>query len=65
MTGSAAPGKMGGHKPEKIAGGHADRLCQRCRDKPFALRGLVGELADQRTLRVDDCSVCEFVHAEK
>lgn len=64
-TGSAAPGKIGGHKPKKIAGGHADWLRQRCREKPFTLRGLVQELASERALKVDYRSVWEFVHAEK
>lgn len=63
-TGSAAPGKMGGHKPKKIAGPHADWLRQRCREKGFTLRGLVRELAAERALSVDYRSVWEFVHAE-
>ena len=63
-TGSAAPGKMGGHKPKKIAGDHAEWLRRRCRERAFTLRGLVSELADQRALSVDYRSVWEFVHAE-
>jgi putative transposase len=39
-------------------------LRQRCREKPFKLRGLVKELADERGLVVDYRSVWEFVHAE-
>ena len=64
-TGSVAPRRMGGHKPKKISGAHADWLRQRCRDKAFTLRGLVKELADERSLMVDYRSVWEFVHAEK
>jgi putative transposase len=62
--GSAAPDKMGGHKPKKIVGGHADWLRARCRAKAFTLQGLVMELAEQRALKVDYRSVWEFVHAE-
>ncbi len=64
-SGSAAPGKMGGHKPKKIAGDHADWLRRRCRERAFTLRGLVKELASERALKVDYRSVWEFVHAEK
>lgn len=64
QTGSVAPGKMGGHKPKKIAGDHAEWLRHRCREKAFTLRGLVAELAE-RGLKVDYRSVWEFVHAEK
>jgi putative transposase len=62
--GSAAPDKMGGRKPKKISGGHADWLRDRCRAKPFTLQGLVNELADERDLKVDYRSVWEFVHGE-
>ena len=62
--GSAAPDKMGGKKPKKIAGGHADWLRQRCREKPFTLQGLANELAEERGLKVDYRSVWGFVHGE-
>ncbi len=62
--GGVTPDRIGGHKPKKIAGEHADWLRQRCRAKPFKLRGLVKELADERGLVVDYRSVWEFVHAE-
>ena len=64
QTGSVAPRKMGGHKPKKIAGPHAEWLRQRCREKDFTLRGLVRDLADERALSVDYRSVWEFVRAE-
>jgi transposase len=64
-TGSIAPGKMGGHKPKKLSGEHADWLRERCREKAFTLRGLVKELANERGLIVDYRSVWEFVHGEK
>jgi transposase len=63
-TGSVAPGKMGGHKPKKIADAHRLWLLQRIKDGDFTLRGLVAELAG-RGLKVDYRSVWEFVHAEK
>jgi transposase len=63
-TGSARPGKMGGHKPKAISGEHRVWLLQRTAGGDFTLRGLVGELAE-RGLKVDYRSVWEFVHAEK
>jgi transposase len=63
-TGSVAPGKMGGHKPKKIAGEHRFWLLQRIKVGEFTLRGLVAELAE-RGLKVDYRSVWEFIHAEK
>lgn len=64
QTGSLAPGQIGGHRPKKIAGAYRDWLLERCRERPFTLRGLVAELAE-RGLKVDYRSVWEFVHAEK
>lgn len=63
-TGSAAPSKMGGHRPKKIAGAHRDWLVRRCREKDFTLRGLAAELGE-RGLKVDYRTVWTFVHAEK
>lgn len=62
-TGSVAPGQMGGHKPKTLVGKHREWLIERCRERPFTLRGLVTELAE-RGLKVDYRSVWEFVHAE-
>ena len=62
-TGSAAPGKIGGHVPPKIRGGHADWLRARMAEAPFTLRGLVTELAE-RGLRVDYHTMWNFAHAE-
>jgi putative transposase len=64
LTGSVAPGQMGGHKPKAIAGGQAIFLSRRIREGAFTLRGLVAELAE-RGLKVDYRSVWNFVHAEK
>jgi transposase len=64
VTGSLAPGQMGGRKPKAIAGEHAVFLSQRIRDGAFTLRGLVAELAE-RGLKVDYRSVWNFVHAER
>jgi putative transposase len=63
-TSKLTPGKMGGHRPKKIAGEHREWLLVRCRAAEFTLRGLVAELGD-RGLKVDYRSVWEFVHAEK
>ena len=52
QTGSVAPAQIGGYKPKALSGDWAAWLRQRCADKPFTLRGLVGELAE-RGLRVD------------
>lgn len=62
--GSVAADRIGGHKPKKIAGDHADWLRRRCGEKPFKLRGLVQELAAERGLVVDYRSVWAFIHAE-
>jgi transposase len=62
-TGSVRARKVGGAKPRKISGAWRDWLIERCREKDFTLRGLVGEL-DERGLKVDYRSVWEFVHAE-
>lgn len=61
MTGSAAPGKIGGHKVGVLAA-HRDWLVERVR-RDFTLRGLVAELAE-RGVKVDYVQVWRFVHAE-
>lgn len=63
--GNVEPSQIGGHKPKKLSGAHADWLRARCLDKPFTLRGLVRELSEERNLKVDYRSVWEFVHCEK
>jgi putative transposase len=63
-TGSAGPGKMGGHKPKTLRGEHADWLIARCREKDFTISQLVEELQEQRDLKVDRRSVWEFLHAQ-
>jgi transposase len=62
--GDVAPGQMGGHKPRTLSGEHRLWLLARCKAKDFTLRGLVGEIAAERGLKVDYRSVWEFVHAE-
>jgi transposase len=62
-TGSAAPGRMGGHRPKGIRGEHRDWLIKRCQSSDFTLRGLIVELAE-RGLKVGYRSVWTFVHAE-
>lgn len=63
-TGSAAPAKMGGHKPKTLRGEHAEWLVARCREADFTISQLVDELAHMRGLKVDRRSVWEFLHAE-
>lgn len=65
VTRSAAPGKMGGHKPKEITGGGAELLRHHRRERASTLRGLARELADERALRVDYRSVWESIRAEK
>ena len=60
-TGSAAPGKIGGHRPP-VLGRHRDWLLERAKTD-FTLRGLVAELAT-RGVKVDYVQVWRFVHAE-
>lgn len=61
-TGSAAPGKIGGHKVGILSGEHRDWLLERA-TRDFTLRGLVAELAE-RGVKVDYVQVWRFVHAE-
>lgn len=63
-TGSAAPAKMGGHKPRTLRGEHADWLIARCREKDFTISQLVEELRLARGLKVDRRSVWEFLHTQ-
>jgi putative transposase len=62
-TGSAAAGKMGGHRPRVLVGEHRSWLLERTAGAGFTLRGLVAELAE-RGLKVDYRTVWNFVHAE-
>src|SRR5258708_9029112 len=63
-TGSAAPAKMGGHKPKTLRGDHAEWLIARCREREFTISQLVAELKTARGLKVDRRSVWEFLHAQ-
>jgi transposase len=60
-TGSVAPDKIGGYKPNILAGVHGDWLVERARSD-FTLRGLVAELT-ARGVKVDYVQVWRFVHA--
>ena len=64
-SGSAAPGKMGGHKPKTLRGAHADWPIARCRERDFTIGQLVAELRDERGLKVDRHSVWAFLHAQR
>jgi len=61
-TGSAAPGKIGGYKPNILSGDNRTWLLERTMTD-FTLRGLVAELAE-RGVKVDYVQVWRFVHAE-
>jgi len=61
-TGSASPGKIGGHKVGILSGTNRDWLLERTK-RDFTLRGLVAELAE-RGVKVDYVQVWRFVHAE-
>jgi putative transposase len=61
--GHVEPDQMGGHRPKKITGAWRAWLLERCGERAFTLRGLVGELAE-RGLKVDYRVVWAFVHAE-
>lgn len=61
-TGSAAPGKIGGHKIGILSGGHRDWLLERAKHN-LTLRGLVVGLAE-RGVKVDYVQAWRFVHAE-
>ena len=60
--GTAAPGKVGGHKVGILSDAHRDWLMDRTKTD-FTLRGLVVELA-ARKVKVDYVQVWRFVHAE-
>jgi transposase len=62
-TGSAAAGKMGGHRPRLLVGEHAEFLRQRIAQGDFTLRSLVAELSG-RGIKVDYRTVWAFVHRE-
>ena len=61
-SGTAAPGKVGGHKVGVLSDTHRDWLIDRTKSD-FTLRGLVVELA-ARKVKVDYVQVWRFVHAE-
>ena len=61
-SGSAAPGKVGGHKIGTLSGPNRGWLLERAKTD-FTLRGLVAELAE-RGVKVDYVQVWRFVHAE-
>lgn len=62
-TGSAAPGKIGGHRRKVIVGEHRDWLLARIAEGDFTLRGLVTELA-ARGLKVDYRTIWNFFRDE-
>ena len=64
-TGSAAPRKMGGHRPRVLIGEHRAWLLQRIASGPdMTLRGLAAELAEP-SVKGSYRTVWNFVHREK
>jgi putative transposase len=63
-TGSVTPGKVGGHRPRKIAGEHRDWvLGEIAAGGNLTLQGLADGLA-KRGVKVDYCTMWNFVHRE-
>jgi transposase len=62
-TGSAAPSKIGGHKPRLLTGALRDWLIARAA-RDFTLRGLAAELSAEFGVKVDYVQVWRFVHDE-
>jgi putative transposase len=62
-TGSAAAGKMGGHRSRLLVGAHAAFLRERIARGDFTLRRLVAELSGHG-LKVDYRTVWAFVRGE-
>lgn len=64
-TGNVAAGKMGGHRPYLLSGGHKIWVLERVASDPdVTLRGLAEELA-KRGLVIDHATVGRFLHREK
>jgi putative transposase len=63
-TGSPAPGKIGGHRPQKIQGKDRDWLVERMVGGDFTIQGLTDELETQRGLKVDYRTMWTFVHRQ-
>ena len=61
VSGSVAPGQMGGHRPYLISGVQEEWLLERIKTGDFTLRELTTELSD-RGLKVDERTVWAFVH---
>src|SRR3954447_6792913 len=63
-TGSAAPGKVGGHRRPKIQSEDRAWLLGRIAAGDFTLQGLADELDAERGLKVDYRTMWNFVHRE-
>lgn len=64
-TGSAAPAKVGGHRPKKIIGEYRDWVLARMKAGDCTLQGLADELEREKGLKVDYKTMWTFVHAER
>lgn len=63
-TGSAAPGKMGGHRPLLIAGEHRDWVLSEVDRMPHATLAALAAGLGARGLKVHPASVGRFLHRE-
>ena len=64
-TGSAAPGKVGGHRPKKIIGAYRSWMLARMKAGDYTLQGLADELERETGLKADYKTVWTFVHEER
>ncbi|MGL4437707.1 MAG: hypothetical protein ACRCUE_00385 [Bosea sp. (in: a-proteobacteria)] len=63
-TGSATPGKMGGHRPFLIAGEYRDWVLSEVERMPHATIAVLTEGLAARGLKVHPASVGRFLHRE-
>ncbi len=63
-TGSVAPGKMGGHRPHAIAGGHRDWVLAMIEGPDHVTLEILASGLLQRGLKVHLASVSRFLHRE-
>jgi putative transposase len=63
-TGSAAPGKVGGHRPLMITGGYRDWVLSEVERMPHVTIAMLTEGLAARGLKVHPASVGRFLHRE-
>jgi transposase len=64
QTGSAAPGKMGGHRPHAIAGSHRDWVLSRIEGPGHVTLAILAVGLLERGLKVHPASISRFLHRE-